>query len=158
MQTIIIVAMTKDGLIGANGRLPWNDRADMAHFKRTTMGHAVVMGRKTFDSIGRPLPGRRNVVLSRERNLKIDGAEVVESFEDAIDLCRKNREAKVYIIGGAQLYEQGLAMADEMIVTMMEQQGLEGDTYFPEWNRGEWETGPSQTGDDSRVQRFRRRG
>ena len=138
MQTIIIVAMTKDGLIGANGRLPWNDRADMAHFKRSTMGHAVVMGRKTFDSIGRALPGRRNVVLSRERNLKIEGADVVESFEDAIDLCNKRREAKAFIIGGAQVYEQALPIADELVVTMMEQEGLEGDTYFPEWNRGEW--------------------
>lgn len=176
MQTIILVAMTPDRLIGKGGALPWHEPEDLKHFKRTTTGHAVIMGRKTFDSIKRPLPGRRNIVITRNPSLalpahdaaaKVGAAgetrpttttslDVVHSLDEALELCRKRNEAKAFIVGGAQIYEMALAIADEMIVTYIQQTGLTGDTYFPPWRAEDWEELPADAG-TLKIVRYRRR-
>jgi dihydrofolate reductase len=148
MRVILIVAMTRDGLIGRDGRMPWHDSEDLRHFKRTTTGHAVIMGRKTYESIGKPLPGRRNIVLTRaapptsltalDANTTLDYAA---SLEDALAICRDQSEEKVFVIGGAEVYRDALPRADELIVTWMPGEGLPGDTFFPAWNPAEWTEG-----------------
>jgi dihydrofolate reductase len=145
MKLIIIVAMTKDRVIGRDGRVPWHEPEDLRHFKRTTMGHAVIMGRKTFDSIRKPLPGRRNIVVTRNpkseiRNPKSSptSLDVVHSLEEAIELCRARGEEKAFIAGGGEIYAQALPLADEMIVTEIAREGVAGDTHFPDWDRSRW--------------------
>ncbi|HKQ48884.1 MAG TPA: dihydrofolate reductase [Phycisphaerae bacterium] len=165
MQTIIIVAMTPDRLIGKGGALPWHEPEDLKHFKRTTMGHAVIMGRKTYDSIGRPLPGRRNIVITRNvetpKSQKVkseDGTslDVVHSLDEALELCRQRGEETAFIAGGAQIYEQALPVADEMIVTWIQQPGLTGDTYFPAWREEDWEALPEPAAGGLKIVRYRR--
>lgn len=124
-----IVAMTPDRVIGRNGKLPWHLPADLAFFKRTTLGHAIVMGRKTWDSIGRPLPKRRNLVLTRDRTCHAEGAEVFHSPEDLPGLLGEHSR-KVFIIGGAEIYAAFLPRLDELIVTHL-LANHPGDTYFP---------------------------
>jgi dihydrofolate reductase len=171
MQTIIIVAMTPDRLIGKDGGLPWHEPEDLKHFKRTTTGHAVVMGRKTFDSIKRPLPGRRNIVVTRNPSFapaapqetvgtahSTTSHDVVHSLEAALELCRRRGEEKAFVVGGAQIYEQALAVADEMIVTVIPREGLGGDTYFPQWRPEDWETASETPLGHLKVIRYRRRG
>lgn len=138
MTTILIVAMTRDGLIGKDGHLPWHEPEDLKHFKRTTTGHAIIMGRRTWESIGRPLPDRRSIVVSRTKGYAAAGADVVNSVDAALDLCRGRNEEKAFIIGGAQLYRDSFHVVDEMMVTWIERTGLIGDTYFPTWNPAEW--------------------
>jgi len=157
MKIIIIVAMTKDRLIGRGGRLPWHDSEDLKHFKRTTSGHAVIMGRRTWESIGRPLPDRRNIVISRQTDFRAAGADVVHSLQEAIDLCRQRAEEQAFIIGGAQLYEQALPMADEMIVTSVEAECRRGDTFFPPWDESEWSSPQPCEGRFPRARRYVRR-
>ncbi len=98
----LIVAVARNGVIGRNGALPWRLPEDLAHFKRTTMGSPIIMGRKTWESIGRPLPGRRNIVVSRSKNLAANGAEIAADLDAALALCADATEA--FVIGGAQLY------------------------------------------------------
>jgi len=131
----LIVARARNGTIGRDNTLPWRLPEDLQHFKRTTMGAPVIMGRKTWDSIGRPLPGRRNIVVSRNRELKLEGAEVVASIEDAQRLCVGVEQ--VFLIGGAQLYTEALPSADRLIVTEIDAD-VPGDAFFPEVDRGRW--------------------
>jgi len=143
MRTIIIVAMTSDRVIGRDGRLPWHVPGDLKFFKRTTMGHAVIMGRKTFESIGKPLPGRRNIVMTRGEGLAdvpaTPSIDVVRSLEQALALCRDRDERKAFVIGGGQIYALALPVADEMIVTHVEDPTVVGDTHFPIWHQREWQ-------------------
>jgi len=131
----LIVARASNGVIGRDNTLPWRLPEDLQHFKRTTMGAPVIMGRKTWDSIGRPLPGRRNIVVSRNRILRIEGAEVVGSLEDAQRLCIGVEQ--VFLIGGAQLYAEALPSADRLIVTEIDAD-VEGDAFFPAVDRSKW--------------------
>lgn len=131
----IIVAVAKNGVIGDKNTLLWHLREDMIHFRTTTSGHPVVMGRKTFDSIGRPLPKRTNVVITRDTNLAIEGCTVVHSLEEAVAMFDKNEE--VFIIGGAQIYAQALAVADRIYLTVIDKE-YEGDTSFPEIDYSAW--------------------
>ncbi|WP_454763289.1 dihydrofolate reductase [Cupriavidus campinensis] len=131
----LIVARARNGTIGRDNTLPWRLPEDLQHFKRTTMGAPVIMGRKTWDSIGRPLPGRRNIVVSRNRELKLEGAEVAASLEDAQRLCVGVEQ--VFLIGGAQLYAEALPSADRLIVTEIDAD-VPGDAFFPEVDRGRW--------------------
>ncbi|MEK6642523.1 MAG: dihydrofolate reductase [Planctomycetota bacterium] len=139
MKTILIVAMTREGLIGKGGHLPWHEPEDLKHFKRTTTGHAILMGRKTFESIGRALPDRRNIVVSRTKGYAAMGVEVVQSLDAALELCRSRNEAKAFVIGGAELFRAALPIVDEMIMTWVEREGLVGDTHFPSWTVEEWD-------------------
>ncbi len=138
MTTILIVAMTRDGLIGKDGHLPWHEPDDLKHFKRTTTGHAIIMGRRTWESIGRPLPERRSIVVTRTKGYAAIGADVVDSLDAALQMCRSRNEDKAFIIGGAELYRAALPVVDEMMVTWIERTSLVGDTYFPTWNPADW--------------------
>ena len=152
MQVIIIVAMTPDGLIGRNGGLPWHIPADLKHFKKTTEGHAVLMGRKTYDSVGKPLPRRRNIVITREpaRIIPIPpdaqgtSLEALKSLEVGLKTCSQRGEQKAFIAGGAEIFALGLPLAEEMIVTWVHQQVAAGapsatDTFFPLWKPADWQ-------------------
>lgn len=131
----IIVAVAKNGVIGCHNRLIWYISEDLKRFKALTTGHPIIMGRKTFESIGRPLPGRTNIVVSRNAELKIDGVSVVGSIQEAIDLLPQEEE--LFIIGGGQIYEQALPLASKIYLTLVDQTP-DGDTFFPEIARNEW--------------------
>jgi len=145
MSLSIIVAMAKNRTIGANNTLPWRCPEDLKHFKALTMGHHMIMGRKTFDSIGKPLPGRTTVVVTRDKNLKIEGCLIAHSLPDAIKLCAGDEEA--FIVGGADIYRQSLQLADTLYITEI-QQNVEGDAHFPEFDRNLWQ----ETARDVRTQ------
>lgn len=131
----LIVARARNGVIGRDNTLPWRLPEDLAHFKRTTMGAPVIMGRKTWESIGRPLPGRRNIVVSRNAQLRLDGAETASSLEDALRLCVGVEQ--VFLIGGAQLYAEALPSADRLIVTEIDAD-IDGDAHFPDIDPQRW--------------------
>ena len=131
----IIVAVASNGVIGDKNSLLWHIREDMIHFRTTTSGHPVIMGRKTFDSIGRPLPKRTNVVITRDTNLVIEGCTVVHSLEEAVSMFDSAEE--VFIIGGAQIYAQALPLADRIYLTVVGKE-YEGDTSFPAIDYSEW--------------------
>ncbi|RVU83878.1 type 3 dihydrofolate reductase [Leucothrix sargassi] len=131
----MIAAIAQDRVIGLDGSIPWYLPNDFAHFKKTTMGCPVIMGRKTYDSIGKPLPGRRNIVLTRSQGLVIEGCDVVSNLEEAIALV--DTAAEVFIIGGQQLYSDGLSIASRLYLTHVEAD-LKGDTYFPDYTVYSW--------------------
>jgi len=131
----LIVARAANGIIGKDNGMPWHLPADLAHFKRTTMGRPVIMGRRTWESIGRPLPGRRNVVVTRNTGFLAPGAEVVGSLEDAWRVLADADE--VFVIGGGQLYAETLPGADRVYVTEIGK-AIEGDTRFPDLDPSEW--------------------
>lgn len=126
----MIAAMAQDRIIGKDNQMPWHLPADFAWFKRCTMGKPVVMGRKTYESIGRPLPGRQNIVISRDANLVIDGVTTVTSIDEAIKTAKDAEE--IMIIGGGTIYTACLDKADKLYITHIEA-NIEGDTQFPEW-------------------------
>ncbi len=126
----IIVAMANNRTIGLDNKMPWHLPADLKHFKSITMDHPIIMGRKTYQSIGKALPGRRNIVVSRDPDYKLEDAEVVSDLKQAVACC--GDVSDVMIIGGATLYEQMLAMADRLYLTFIDLD-VEGDTYFPDW-------------------------
>lgn len=126
----MIAAMAKDRVIGKDNQMPWHLPADFAWFKRCTLGKPVVMGRKTYESIGRPLPGRQNIVISRDANLAIEGVTTVTSIEQALEVAGEVDE--VMIIGGGAIYKACLPQADKLYVTYIDAQ-IEGDTQFPHW-------------------------
>ncbi|HEU4620840.1 MAG TPA: dihydrofolate reductase [Burkholderiaceae bacterium] len=128
MRLTIVVARAANGVIGRDNALPWHVPEDLAHFKRVTLGKPIIMGRRTFDSIGRPLPGRRNIVVTRNAEWRHDGCERASSLDDAMRLCAQVEEACV--IGGAQLFIDALARAHRAIVTEIAAD-IPGDTYFP---------------------------
>lgn len=130
----IIVAVAQNGTIGDKNALLWHISEDLRNFKRITSGHPVIMGRKTYESLGRPLPNRVNVVVSRTTS-HIEGCTVVDSLEKAISLFRKEEE--IFIIGGAQIYAQAMPLADKFYLTVVEH-SYEGDTSFPAWDESEW--------------------
>ena len=131
----IIAAVAQNGVIGDKNALLWHISEDMRFFKRTTSGHPVIMGRKTYESLGRPLPNRTNVVISRTQR-EIEGCTVVGSLEQAVALFPKEEE--VFIIGGAQIYALALAIADRMYLTRV-YHDYQGDTSFPKWDSDEWQ-------------------
>jgi dihydrofolate reductase len=131
----LIVARARNGVIGRDNALPWHLPADLAHFRRTTLGHPVIMGRRTWESIGRPLPGRENLVVSRRAGYSAPGARVVQSLEEAWRTVAGAGEA--FVIGGAGLYEAALPGADRIYLTEIEAD-VEGDTRFPALQEGDW--------------------
>ena len=147
MNIALIVATDRQGVIGRNGSLPWHSRSDLQRFKRLTMGHAMVMGRKTYDSIGRPLPGRRTIVLSRSTELEIPSVWVANSVEQAIELGRRHAAESsstetphpptLFVVGGAEIYGLFLDRATELHLTTVEA-SVEGDTWFPSWDLAGW--------------------
>lgn len=121
----LIACMDRNHVIGKDNQIPWHLPADLKYFKETTMGHTVVMGRKTFESIGKPLPGRRNVILTRDKGFRVEGAEVVHTVEEVL-----KRQEDLFIIGGATIYEQFMPYAEKLYITKIEAE-FEGDAFFP---------------------------
>lgn len=137
----ILAAVARNGVIGKCNTLPWHLPEDLKHFKSLTMGHTIIMGRKTYDSIGRILPGRTHVIVSHQTDLRIPGAIVVHTLEDALQQHEPNalpqQESELFIIGGARLYEQTLGLVQRLYLTEI-QQDFDGDAFFPEFDRCEW--------------------
>ncbi len=131
----VIVAVARNGVIGGGNSLLWHISEDLKRFKSITTGHPVIMGRRTFESIGRPLPGRRNIVVSRQPGYAPEGVTRVGSLEEAFALFPPEEE--VFVTGGGQIYRQAMPLADRLYLTEVEHD-YEGDTVFPEWDRGEW--------------------
>ncbi|HWL92793.1 MAG TPA: dihydrofolate reductase [Phycisphaerae bacterium] len=169
MDVILIAALSSNRVIGKEGKLPWHVPEDLRFFKRVTVGHAVIMGRKTYESVGRPLPRRRNIVVTRQpdyrptiseakpssdpaleilmeagdeaarKNPEQTCLDAVHSLEAAIELCQRRGEEKAFVIGGGELFVEAIGIADEMILTHLELGEIEGDTWFPEFDAKEWE-------------------
>ena len=132
----MIVARTRNLVIGKENKIPWKISADLQFFKKVTMGYPIIMGRKTWESIGRPLPGRRNIVVSRNTSYSAVGAELVSSLEQALDSLKEFK--RVFVIGGQQLFNQAFPLADELFITEIELQ-VEGDTYFEIPDPSDWQ-------------------
>ncbi len=137
MLISLIVAIDEDMGIGKDGRLPWHLRADLQRFKRLTMGHHLVMGRKTYQSIGKPLPGRKNIILSRDPAFQAPGCLVLPSLQEALDLARQGSEDELFIIGGGQIYAQALPLADRIYLTRVHTRAG-CDITFPPFDPAEW--------------------
>jgi len=135
MLVSIIVAMDRNRLIGNKNQLPWHLPADLAHFKQVTMGKPIIMGRKTYESIGRPLPGRTNIVLSRSSDFHAQGVVTANTLEQALDYAAAENE--VMIIGGSTIYELALPRVDRLYMTYVESD-YEGDAWFPEFDLEQW--------------------
>jgi len=134
-RVYLVAAIAANGVIGARGTMPWHLPEDLRHFKSLTLGHPVIMGRRTWESIGRPLPGRENIVVSRSAGFEAPGASVASSLEAALALCAG--EPMVFVIGGAELYRAALPLAHRLALTEI-QRDYEGDTRFPDWDRAPW--------------------
>jgi dihydrofolate reductase len=136
-QRVVLVAAYDDGgVIGAEGDIPWRIPEDFAHFKATTLGHTLVMGRATYDSIGRPLPGRTTIVITRDREWSADGVLVAHSFEEALALAGE-LPGDVMVAGGAQIYALALPYATHQVLTEVHR-SVAGDTRYPDWDRADW--------------------
>jgi dihydrofolate reductase len=142
-QTVsMIVAMDRNRVIGRDNKLPWRLPADLAFFKKTTMGHPVIMGRKTYESIGKPLPGRTNIVVTRDRGFAAVGCKVVHTAEEALGAAGAESP---FIIGGSEIYALFFPLADRLYVTSIEEQ-FDGDAHFPAIDPNEWETVDTRPG------------
>ena len=131
----LIAAMDKNRVIGKGGKLPWNLPADMKYFKDKTLGKPIIMGRKTYESLGKPLPNRTNIIITRDRDYKAEGCIVVHSAEEALKAAEGNEE--VMIIGGSQIYKELLPKTNRMYLTIVDAD-FEGDTFFPDYDVKEW--------------------
>jgi len=146
----MIVARSRNHVIGRDNQMPWKISADLQFFKRVTMGHPVIMGRKTWESIGRPLPGRRNIVVSRNADYKATGGELVGSLDEALNSL--SEFARVFVIGGEQLFTQAFPKADRLYITEIDMDVEDGDTFFTVPNESDWkevERTPGSEGDIS---------
>ncbi|QSE99274.1 dihydrofolate reductase [Fulvivirga lutea] len=140
MKISMIAAVAENRVIGKDNDLVWRLPDDMKFFMTKTTGHHVIMGRKNFESLPpkfSPLPNRTNIVVTRQKSLTIDGAEVVNSLEEALEIARKNGENEAFIIGGGEIYKLGLSVADTMYITEIKE-SFDGDAYFPKYDTSEW--------------------
>lgn len=135
MKISLIAAIGKNRELGKGNALLWNIPEDMKHFRETTRGHVVVMGRKTFESIGRPLPNRTNIIVSRDKNYKVpEGCLKAESIEEAIKISSQHEDDEVFVIGGAQIYALVLPYADKLHLTIVDKEFPEADAFFPDYS------------------------
>jgi dihydrofolate reductase len=132
----MVVAIGDNGAIGKDGKVPWRIPEDLKHFKNVTMGHAIIMGRKTWDEVGRPLPGRRNLVVSRQAGLTLEGAEVFPTLETAITAARTT-DPEPHVIGGSTIYDAAMPLATRIHLTEVHRE-VEADTFFPPFDRSVW--------------------
>ncbi len=135
MQLSIIVAMDRNRVIGRGDTLPWHISTDLKNFKKITMGNPIIMGRKTHESIGRPLPGRENIILTRDKNYTSEGCTVLHSMDEIFEHCKEVDE--VMITGGSEIYKLSLEQATRLYLTEVHTE-IEGDTFFPEFDRSDW--------------------
>lgn len=146
----LIWAMDRNGLIGKDGGMPWYLPAELAYFRKTTMGYPIVMGRKTFESLGKPLPGRKNVVLTRNPDYRVTGAELMDDPDKVLE---RYRNEPFFVIGGAQIYRLFLPHADKLYVTRIDH-AFEGDEYFPEVDWSRWRLVSEQPGPMDEQNRY----
>ena len=137
MKISLIAAVARNRVIGRDNRLPWRLPADLRRFKELTLGHTLLVGRRTFESIGRPLPGRKMLVVSRREGYAPEGVRVARSVQEALDLAREAGEAELFVGGGAEIYRQTLPVADRLHLTRIEED-VPGDAYFPEFDEAQW--------------------
>jgi len=159
LRISIIVAVAKNGVIGkANGEMPWHVKEEFQHFKNTTLGYPVVMGRKTFETLGKPLKGRQNIIVTRNLSYNINDPEVIvlHSLDEAIDYCQIKGEKQIFIIGGGEIYKQAISIADEMIISVMKFEA-EGEVRFPEFNKNEWKVVSTEDHDQFKIFRYERK-
>ena len=142
MKLSLIAAVSRNNVIGKDNKMPWHFPADLQFFKTTTLGKPIIMGRKTWESLGRILPGRRHIVVTRNKDYTAEGVEIIHSTDAALKQASNVDEA--VIIGGAHLYEEMLPLTDRLYLTEIDAE-FEGDTFFPEWNKEEWEVVSSET-------------
>lgn len=138
----IIAAIAKNGVIGNNNTLPWHLPVDLKYFRNTTMGHAIVMGRRNHEDIGKALPGRRNIVLTRDENFSAENCEIAHSIDEVLGMI--DRKDETFIIGGAEIYLSFLPYADKLYITHIDVD-VDGDVVFPKYNSGEWELESEET-------------
>jgi dihydrofolate reductase len=153
LKIIIIVAVAQNGVIGrATGEMPWHVKEDFQHFKKTTMGFPIIMGRKSFESLGKPLMGRENIVITRNKNLNydFDNIKIIHSLDDAIDYCKSKKSEKAFITGGGEIYKQSISIADEMIISHMKFDAV-GEVSFPEINNTEWEVSSKEEREEFEI-------
>lgn len=137
MTISIIVAVSQNNVIGKENKLPWHLPADLKYFKRITMGHHIIMGRATFETLGRALPGRTNMVVTRQELYEADGCIVSGDLRSAIDYCKERGETECFVIGGGDIIRQALIWADKIYMTRIFHE-FDGDTYFPDLNEDDW--------------------
>lgn len=135
-RIVLVAALAENGVIGMDGAIPWRIPEDFAHFKRTTLGHTLVMGRSTYDSIGRPLPGRTTIVLTRDPDWSAEGVLVAHGLDAALALAA-GLPGDVMVVGGAQVYAEAMPRADEQVLSLV-RRSPDGDTFYPDFDRGEW--------------------
>lgn len=154
----IIAAISRNGAIGLDNGIPWHYPADMKHFRDATRGYPVIAGRKTYESFQvRPLPGRLNIVLSRDPSYRAEGGALVfGTLQDAFARAAEEGKDRVFVLGGAEIYRQALAQTDELVLTFIPQE-VEGDAFFPEWDRREWEEVARRQEEDLVFATYRRR-
>ena len=144
----MVVAVARNGVIGRDGEMPWRLSTDLKRFKAVTLGRPVIMGRKTFLSIGKPLPGRTNIVVTRDPGFEAEGFEVTDSLESAVDIARRQAASdgvdSICVVGGGEIYRQMLPQADQLHITYVDAEP-DGDTRFPAIDDAEWEIEQSQT-------------
>ena len=132
-----IAAIGNNRELGKDNQMLWHIREDFKHFKETTMGHTLLMGRKTFESIGKPLPGRKTLILTRDKDYLKPNCTTVHSLEEAIELCKRNKEDHLFIAGGGEVYKQTLGICDQLIISHVDYSG-EADAFFPEVDFSSW--------------------
>lgn len=145
----LIVAVAKNGVIGKGGQLPWRIPEDLRHFRRLTSGHAVIMGRRTWDEVGKPLPNRRNLVVTRTAGLELPGAEVFSSVEEAIARARET-DPMPFVIGGAQIYREAMPLVTRVYLTEIDRE-VDGDTRFPDFDRAAFDETERRVGEEPDV-------
>jgi dihydrofolate reductase len=135
MQTSLIVAASENGVIGRDNAIPWHLPDDLAFFRQTTEGHPIIMGRKNHESIGKALPNRQNIVITRQKDYKAEGCDVVGSLEEALTMAKRDDTDEIFVIGGGEVYKQALSFADRVYLTRVHAE-IEGDVFFPDLDDG----------------------
>lgn len=156
MKIIIIAAIAKNNVIGkANGEMPWHVKEEFQHFKQTTFGYPVIMGRKTFETLGKPLKGRENIIVTRNPNFKVDFEEtkIFHSLNESINYCKSKKYEKAFIIGGGNIYSQSMPIADEMILSFMKFEA-EGEVTFPIIKPDTWQLVSTEDREQFEISRY----
>ena len=159
MRIIIISALAQNGVIGkSSGEMPWHVKEEFQHFKNTTLGFPIIMGRKTFETLGIPLKGRENIIVTGNRDYKIDfeATKICHSLSESIDYCESKNPEKAFIIGGGQIYKQAIEIADEMVLSFMKFEA-EGDVKFPEINYASWKIVSTEDREKFEIKKFIRK-
>jgi dihydrofolate reductase len=159
LKLIIISAVAKNGVIGrTNGEMPWHVKEEFQHFKNTTFGFPIIMGRKTFETLGKPLKGRLNIILTNKKgiNYPFEDIKIFNSLKEAYSYCEKEKYEKAFIIGGGEIYLQALATADEMIISYMNFEA-DGDVFFPKIESDKWEVVSKEKRNEFEIYRYVRK-